>query len=721
MATHNINTYMSTEFTNSNYYVLTFKLAFNNPCAFVFGHNPVVDGLDGVYLYEDHIETYRDGQLQDNVTLSNNIGGNTNKEVRIVRDGVNFSFIVEDELIYQTNLIYFNTIGTYMQSNNVAYHFSATDFQLEPLVTTNITPSVDDYDGTVYGSDIHLEIDNDKLNMMDYGMLPNGAIGSAKVIVKDVPLPTDDLELKLQINYNNTRFSRLSNLDGEMQMRVYEDVLTSDTAKEYSKVLCSPMPVNNVRTVFTRHSEEGILYYIEDDGSDDLVPTYLTNAYAQYKGGCEIKTETGIFLFDLDNAHSPIIVDNNLVRATFHRRSGYIQLSRYDDETGDWVIVNTLKLKKNPQLSLVDYNDDYCELNFGKTNWKFYRGRPFIVCKHEEDDFRILDLVDRVYCETMENNRGMSLIEEHDALSSTFAPQLSVQQFPQDLHIGQSIRADNFALYGVTTNNYLTDDPTTATMEVVDLNSEKAIKITKTSGKIALNFPSYANYVKRIGDTFSLLLDNVLVDNETSITVKARGYDDRGCVPIYENIQYGIWEQSKNLSVANCLKSIDGSLADNNDTSSCENKIMPSNVPTIEFANHLKVTFTDCPSEVKYIDFVVILNGTTASTTYIKNLMYYDSDVLLSHEVDTSRAYAEQVEILFDKTYYANIYNEDSDCGLCIIRPNQNKIGLRHIYANDETVFVPYMKRHNEWDDPSQIFLEYINSKQQIIDIDWEN
>lgn len=710
-----VYTYQNTEFTSSNYYILSFDVNFGNSW-FVFGHDPNLTSLDGLFISNNKIRLYVKGSLVDEQIITPFDGTVT---LGIIRQGDKFSLHYGNNELYLTDRLSWNTVGTYNESTVSSTSFLADNFILQPLVVTDITPSTDDYDGSVYGSDLHLEVEDDHLNLVDYGMLPNGAIGSGKVLVDNVPLSSSDLELELEMKYNNVRFERLNNLTGQIQMRVFEDILSSDTAKEYANVLCSPMPVKNAKTIFTRHSEEGILYFVEEDKLDDITPTYLCNGYAQYKGGVQITTETGIQLFNLDNAHSPVFVGNNLVRAEFHRRSGYIRLSRYDETSNEWCTVNTLKLKNNPQLNLVEYNDDYCELNFGKTTWKFYRGRPFIICNHSEDDFRVLKLVDRVYCENNENNRVLGFIEEHDTMNSIFTPQLSIQQFKQDLHIGENIRADNFKLYGVDSNGYLNDNPN-GSIEVVDLNDEKAIKVNKTSGKVALNFPSYSHYVKRVGDTFSLLLDNVLTDSETSITIKARGFDDRGAVPIYESIQYGIWEQSKGASVYNCLATIDGTLAEN-DVSTCENYIMPSNKPTTEFANHIKVTFTDCPSEVKYLDFVVILNGITASETIIKNIMYYEGDALLNHEVDTSQVYAEQTEIQFTKTYYANLYNDDENCGLGIGRPSQHKIGLRYIYADDETVFIPYMKKASEWDKPSQVFLEYLNAKRQIVDIDWEN
>ena len=223
-----INTFMAKEFTTSNYYILTFDLTLNNT-SFLFGHDATLTSLDGLYLYQDHIELYRDDELLDNYVLGSSISGSV--DAKITRDGNNFSFFIDDNLIYQTDQLSWNTIGTYKGDGEGAYSFSATNFVLSPLVTTDITPSVEDYDGSIYGSDIHLELREDHINLTDYGMLPNGAVGGAKIIVEDVPVPITDLELQLETKYNNTRFERLNNLTGQMQMRIYEDISTSDSLK----------------------------------------------------------------------------------------------------------------------------------------------------------------------------------------------------------------------------------------------------------------------------------------------------------------------------------------------------------------------------------------------------------------------------------------------------------------------------------------------------------
>lgn len=696
-----VYSYMEREFISSNYYNLSFNLSIgvHSASAFVFGHNPNLQTLDGLFLFKDKIELYIDDELVDAIYGIENTTG----RMDIIRQGTTFTFFANDVQIYTTEQLSWNTVGAYNQHPYYAKLYT-DNFVLKPSIVTEITPSTADYDGTIFGSDIRLEIKDNQLDLIDYGMLPQGAIGGGKIILNDIPLnDANKYALRLEMRYNNTRFERLNNLTGEMQMRIYEDISTSDAVKDYAKALCSPMPVPNSKTLFTRHSDEGTLYFVQDPY--DSTPTYLTNAYNLYKGGVEITTETGISLFNLDNAYSPVYVGNELVRAEFHRRSGFIRISRYDETSGEWATVNTLKLKNYPQLSLNEYNDDYAEIQFGQTVWKFYRGRPFIILNHPKDDLKIMNLVNRVYCETVENQRGMGFIVDQNPNEqiivtdengivlgnySVFNPQLSIQQFKQELHIGENIRLDNFELYQVDSNNNIGEVATESQLGILNIDNDNALQIYKDDSKLGLNFPSYSSYVERVNDTFTLSIDYLDCPFET-IQIKARGFDDKGAVPVKDGIQYGIWEQTVDVEV---------------DTTATDS---------------VRATFTGCPTEVKYLDFVIIFNGTNSTDIIMKDLMYYDGDAILNHDIDTSRVYAEQVEVQFADTYYANIYNDKSNCGLCIGRPYQEPFSLRKLTASNETVLIPYMKSCKEWDKPSQVFLEYLNANRQVIDIDWEN
>lgn len=698
-----IHSIMALEFTNSNYYKLQFNDTISgNDSTIIFGADPNLETNDGLYINPNNITLWNDDIEMDTVIFDTPILNQGNNIILIQRYGTTVTVFANDTQVYQTDLLSWNTFGVYQDTTGSTMTLST--FSLEPYVVTDITPSTADYDGTVFGSNIHLEIDDNKLNMIDYGMLPQGAVGSGKIILNDVPLESaNKYAIQLEMKYNNSRFERLNNLTGQMQMRVYEDILSTDTVKDYEKTLCSPMPVPNSRTVFTRHSDEGTLYFVQDPLNANS--SFLTNAYNQYKGGVEITTETGISLFNLDNAYSPVYVGNELVRAEFHRRSGFIRLARYDETSGDWVNVNTLKLRNYPQLSLNKYNDDYAEIQFGNTVWKFYRGRPFIVLNHSKDDLRIMNLVDRVYCETVENQRGMGFIVDENPNEqttvtdengtvlgnySTFNPQLSIQQFKQELHIGENIRLDNFELYEADSNQNIGDVATDSQLGILNIDNDNALQIYKEDTDLALNFPSYSHYVERVNDTFTLSIDYLDCPFE-NIKIKARGFDEKGAVPVKENIQYGIWEQTVDVEV---------------DTTATDS---------------VRATFTGCPSEVKYLDFVIFFTGANSTDIVLKDLMYYDGDAIINHDIDTSRLYAEQVTINFADTYFANIYNDKDSYGLCIARPYQEPFTLTTLSASSETVFIPYMKNATEWDKASQVFLEYLNAKKQIIDIDWEN
>lgn len=697
-----IHSTMALEFTNSNYYRLSFNAQVTGDTSIIYGADPTLETLDGLFINTNSITLYNDDIEMDKLIFDTPIFNQTTNNILFQRYGNKFTIFVNDEQVYKTELLSWNTMGVYQ--NTTGSEMTLSYFALEPYITTEITPSVADYDGTIFGSNIHLELDDNKLSLIDYGMLPQGAVGSGKVILNDVPLESaNNYAIQLEMKYNNSRFERLNNLTGQMQMRVYEDIMSSDTVKDYEKTLCSPMPVPNSRTVFTRHSDEGTLYFVQDPLNANS--SFLTNAYNQYKGGCSITSETGIYLSNLDNAISPVFVGNELVRAEFHRRSGFIRLARYDETSGDWVNVNTLKLRNYPQLSLNHYNDDYAEIQFGNTTWKFYRGRPFIVLNHSKDDLRIMNLVDRVYCETVENQRGMGFIVDQNPNEQTtvtdengtvlgnysvFNPQLSIQQFKQELHIGENIRLDNFELYEADSNQNIGEVATNSQLGILNIDNDNALQIYKDDTNLALNFPSYSSYVERVNDTFTLSIDYLDCPFE-NIKIKARGFDEKGAVPVKDNIQYGIWEQTVTVEV---------------DTTATDS---------------VRATFTGCPSEVKYIDFVIFFTGANSTDIILKDLMYYDGDAILNHDVDTSRAFAEQVTINFADTYFANIYDENSSCGLCIARPYQEPFTLTSLKASSETVLIPYMKKSTEWDKPQQVFLEYLNAKQQVIDIDWEN
>lgn len=693
---------MKNNFTNSNYYNLFFDLELDSASFFVFGHNPSLETMDGLFIGYNKVQLYNDGTLLDEVYTQKQFSSHTSYPVMIQNIGGEYKVSVkyddEYEQIYETSLIGFNTVGVYRNMGGVS-SFRAENFELKPIYIDDITPSTEDYDGSVFGSNWHLELEKDYLNFVDYGMLPSGATGGGLVILDKIPIKMDEgVKMEITTYYNNRRYdAELNNLYGEIQARLFENVLTSNTEFEYTDVVCSPSPVPNAKTIFTRYTDEGTLYYVkpnylisEEKGKVMQKAMYMCNPYLQYKGGVEITTETGISLFHLDNQYSPIFVGNDLVRAEFHRRSGYIVISRYDEITDNWYTANVLKITDNLKLELQYYDDDYARIGFGATTWEFHRGRPFIIVKHPTTNIRILNLVDRIYCETTPNELSIGWLEEHDTHMSTFEPQTSIQKFKQDLHIGENIRTDNFDLYEVDSNDNLIDLEKDAELSTVRWDDDIALKVDKnyTNGKLAVNFPSTSAYLKKPSNTFSLYIGKIDVDTQTSITIKARGFDENGAIHTKEGIQYGLWEQTQTFTVNSSTKD-------------------------------LRASFT-CTDEVEYIDFVVIFNTNAQSHIRMTQLMCHEGNTEPSWDVDYSIINANNITIMFDETYYANLYDEIAPIGLCVIRPLKTPFTLRELSASKETVLAPYMKKCKEWDKPKNVFLEYLNSKAQKIDIEWE-
>lgn len=694
---HILHSILSNEFTTSNNFTLSFDLTWQYLSDYATMNiliNADVDSDDCIGIALDKVEEYKDNALINTITIDEQ-RTNGKTHVDIERKGGNYIIYFDNKQVYISKNARINNIGFYL-SGQGAYakldNWKLLDSaNISEIINPPIDESSENINNEVFGSDVHISLRNNKLSLTDYGMLPEGEMGSGKIIIDGISLPDADYELEVWINYNNSRFERLNNLEGLMQMNIFEDVLLSDSALKYNTIQCSPVPVPNSITKFTRLCDEGTMYYIEKPQNG--MPKYLCNPYIQYKGGTDLKTETGISIFNLDNAYSPVYMSNGLVRAEFHRRSGYIAVSRFDENTEMWYQCNIFKLSSNPQLYLdEDYSDDKATVRFGNTKWTMWRGRPFIKLEHPDDDLRILNLVDKVYCETSENEFSMGFVEERDARMSIFNPRTSIQQFKEELHIGQNIKTDNFSLCDVDENNNESELTADAELTTTVMNNEKAIQVVKNEGcTVGLNFPTSPNYAGKPGNTFSLLLGCMINHNEEEIIVKARGYDDRGKVPVKEGLQYGIWESSQTLA-----------LADSGEV------------------DEIRATFYDVPSEVKYVDFLLIFKGNANSDISINEIMLHEGDSQVGHDIDTTKANASQAEISFDETYYACLFNDDSPAGLAIARPNKKKFSLRKLEASDETVLIPYMKKYAEHDAVENVILEYFNSHSQIINVDWE-
>ncbi|MCF0116033.1 MAG: hypothetical protein HUJ56_11845 [Erysipelotrichaceae bacterium] len=82
-------------------------------------------------------------------------------------------------------------------------------------------------------------------------------------------------------------------------------------------------------------------------------------------------------------------------------------------------------------------------------------------------------------------------------------------------------------------------------------------------------------------------------------------------------------------------------------------------------------------------------------------------------ELKTSKASV----VGFDKRSCAEMYNKHESVGLSIIRPNRKEIMLNNITKNNITVFYPFIRECEEYDEPESVSIEYLYSTEQTITI----
>lgn len=102
-----------------------------------------------------------------------------------------------------------------------------------------------------------------------------------------------------------------------------------------------------------------------------------------------------------------------------------------------------------------------------------------------------------------------------------------------------------------------------------------------------------------------------------------------------------------------------------------------------------------------------------------ENPLYFNQMMLKSGEVSEYHKpndIIEKVDIDFNKSSYVNLYGT-GDNYLQVIRPKHDKFNTKELTASECTVLVPHIKDESRFDDPIDVFLEFINQTEQRIDV----
>lgn len=140
----------------------------------------------------------------------------------------------------------------------------------------------------------------------------------------------------------------------------------------------------------------------------------------------------------------------------------------------------------------------------------------------------------------------------------------------------------------------------------------------------------------------------------------------------------------------------------------------------------LLAKFDDVPLDVKYLDFLLLIEDDRISKLEINKIMLYDGFSDNEYSEDTSISNLDNIDINFDRNYFCNYYNSSASdpTGLCIIRPTYESITLKTLTAPEVTdkdgnkgvtVLYPYLKNAKDYNTPERVALEYLNSCNQTI------
>ena len=123
---------------------------------------------------------------------------------------------------------------------------------------------------------------------------------------------------------------------------------------------------------------------------------------------------------------------------------------------------------------------------------------------------------------------------------------------------------------------------------------------------------------------------------------------------------------------------------------------------------------TDIVDKAVYMQLELVgVGASSENPIYFNELMLNEGEYKKYHDNSKKN---KSVRIKFNKSSYANLYNEDGKF-LQVIRPTQGDIFTNKITASEITILAPHLEDEEEEDNPINLFFEYINQKEQRIDV----
>jgi len=267
----------------------------------------------------------------------------------------------------------------------------------------------------LYGSTTLFNITNNKLNVIETGF--NGRETSQSFELTGSGKYIYEIDVK---NWNTD--AETGAVDFYVDLTVMDTLLTSDYAEKYSKLYVSPFPVANKEIVFTRQAEEGTIYYLEDDGEEF---TYLINPYYQYKNGTDLVYD-GYSIFSLNYGYDVVYIQNGLVRLGFNRLNGRLYLGKYDSKSREYINLYRFHLEKYDDININSISDDKIEIQASDSVFTIYRGHPYIMINHNNEDIWFDTTIGTVWAEKVGGDYPTDLPSYWDLMNNSNLLPMSV-------------------------------------------------------------------------------------------------------------------------------------------------------------------------------------------------------------------------------------------------------------------------------------------------------
>lgn len=302
----------------------------------------------------------------------------------------------EEEVVIQKELI----MAVDVESLDLVADEDGNIVQESEPAVDEVTDSSDEEEGVysfndyVYGTTLTFSLNGNVLKVTDGGWNGRG------IVSDNIELPLANYKYELDFKNNNTDVETTEVLTF-FDFEVSEAVQSSDLTNFYGNMFVTSFPVIGKKILFTRQSQEGTIYYLADDGSNNF--TYVQEPFYMYFCGVDLANHEGSSLFDLDNSYTTFYLQNGLVRLGFNRISGELYLSKYDTLAGEYINVSYLKAT-NLDFTVSSYSDDKITIKAGTTTYTMYRGHPYVIINHPDEDFEIFNIINRVYADRINDD-----------------------------------------------------------------------------------------------------------------------------------------------------------------------------------------------------------------------------------------------------------------------------------------------------------------------------